>query len=231
MANLELSDVIQRTVEQWVLEHVYTSMPAKVISVSNYSSNQTVDIQPQIVDAYRDGRDVELPAILDVPVIMPSAGGGLLSFPIAVGDTVTAVFSRKSIDEWMNSRADRVSYIPSDRRSYHLNDAIVIPGLYTKNTNLSPNATDVELKFANSRITLKVNGDIEVDTPNNLTATAGGQADITAPTININGNCNISGNLVVTGSVSGNVVTDTATNNVLSTHTHPSNGSPPTPGT
>lgn len=247
MASLEFSDVVKRIVEQHLHDHVYTSMPAKVISVDNFSSNQTVDIQPQIVDTFKDNKNVELPPILDVPVAFPSAGGGILSFPIKVGDTVLAVFSQKSIEEWLDSRADNTSYTPSDKRSYSLNDAIAIPGLYTKVTNLNPNATDVELKFNNMSIRLGADGNLYVDSDSqinivsggnttigvtgNLEATASGNIDLTAPTVNLNGNVNVSGDLVVTGDASANEVTATVTNNSLSSHTHPSNGSPPTPGT
>lgn len=156
MANLEFPDIIRRIVEQYVHEHIYTAMPAKVISVENLEDEQTIDIQPNIVDVFRDHRNVELPPVLDVPVVFPSAGGGILSFPIKVGDTVLAVFSQKSIDEWVNSNDDFKYYTPADMRSYDLNDAIAIPGLYTKKTNLHPNPNDVELKYGDSKIILRI---------------------------------------------------------------------------
>jgi hypothetical protein len=184
---------------------------------------------------------------------MPSGGGGLLSFPIKVGDTVLAVFSQKSIEEWLDSRADNISYTPSDKRTYSLNDAIAIPGLYTKVTNLNPNATDVELKFSGMSIRLGVDGNLYVDSDSqinivsggnttinvtgNLEAEATGQVDITSPTINLNGNVSISGDLSVTGSGSvtgdleGNEVTATNEDVKLSTHEHPALNAPPTPGT
>lgn len=231
MANMEFSDVVRRIVEQYVHEHIYTAMPAKVVNVENLETEQTIDIQPNIVDVFRDHKNIQLPPVLDVPVVFPSAGGGMLSFPIKEGDVVLAVFSQKSIDEWVNSNDDFKYYTPSDMRSYDLNDAIAIPGLYTKKTNLNPNPNDVELKFGDSKITLKSDGNIEINTPNDLVANVGGNVDITAPTINLKGNVSIDGDLSVTGDAEANDVTATSTNNTLSGHEHPGSNAPPTPGT
>lgn len=230
MATLELSDYVKRQVEEYVREHVYTSIPARVINVSSFSSQQTVDIQPQIIDTFKDDRNIELPPILDVPVVFPSAGGGILSFPIKTGDIILAVFSMKSIDEWMNGRGSDKTFTPSDKRSYNINDAIAIPGLHTKNTNLSPSSTDVELKFSDSSISIDPQGnisivsnnDVDITTTGNLTATVnGGQADVTASTINLNGNVNISGNLDVTGSTSLSSTVTSNGVNISDTHIHP----------
>jgi hypothetical protein len=163
MAVLEFSDVVLRIVSEYAKQHMNTSVPARVISVDNFGSDQTVDVLPIINDTFADGTVLELPPILDVPVQYPSAGGGLLSFPIVVGDIVLLVFSKRSIDEWMASRTtDNGTFTPADKRTYSLNDAIAIPGIYTKNTNLTPNTTDVELKFKNLSIKLEASGNISL---------------------------------------------------------------------
>lgn len=163
MANLEFSDVVKRIVSEYAKQHMNTSVPARVISVDNFGANQTVDVLPIINDTFADGTVLELPPILDVPVQFPSAGGGLLSFPIVVGDIVLLIFSQKSIDEWMASRnTDRGTFTPADKRTYSINDAIAIPGIYTKSTNLSPNTTDVEMKFKDLSFKLEAGGDISL---------------------------------------------------------------------
>jgi phage baseplate assembly protein gpV len=254
MATLEFSDTVLRMVEGYIKEHIYTAIPAKILDVSNLSSNQTIDIQPQIIETFRDDRNIELPPILDVPIIFCGGGGGLLSFPVQAGDTVLAVFSMKSIDEWMESRATDSVLMPSDKRTYNINDAIAIAGLYSKNTNLNPNSTDVELKFngmsirlgadnniyidnSSADININATGNVNLTAQGNLVASASGQVNITAPTINLNGNVNISGNLdvggstTITGDIEANEVTATITDNKLSTHEHPALNAPPTPGT
>jgi hypothetical protein len=166
MSNREFSDVVLRLVSGFARDHINTSMPAKVVSVDNFDRDQTVDVLPLINDSFNDGTNVEFPPIFDVPLILPSAGGGLLSFPVAVGDTVLLIFSQKSLDEWMESRSfGNVGFTPSDKRRYALNDAIAISGMYTKHTHLTPNPNDVELKFNGLHVVLEKAGDITLSNP------------------------------------------------------------------
>jgi hypothetical protein len=166
MASVELSDIVLRLMEQFVKERMYTSTLATVLNTDNFGEDQTIDVQPDINNVFDDGVILELPPILDVPVQFPSAGGGIMSFPIKKGDTVLLVFSMHSLDEWMEGKAaDTGSITPADRRMYNLNDAIAIPGVYTKHTNLSPNITDTELKFNELSIKLEEAGDVSVSNP------------------------------------------------------------------
>jgi hypothetical protein len=242
MANLEFSDVVLRIVAEYTRQHVNTSVPARVIAVDNYGSDQTVDVLPTINDVFSDGTVLELPPILDVPIQFPSAGGGLLSFPVAVGDTVLLIFSKRSLDEWMSSRTtDKGTFTPADRRNYSLNDAIAIPGLYSKNTNLSPNTTDVELKFNNISFKLEKSGNASLTNGNGSNSvTLASSGDVTL--VNSSGSITIASSGLITlanaggsialnldGSVAfgnGAAITAagdmvTATGKSMSNHTHP----------
>lgn len=155
--------------------NVYTSIPAEVIKVETFTSEQTVDVKPLINKTYDDGVVLALPSILSVPVVFPSAGGGVLTFPIKKGDTVLIVFSMRSIDEWLEGKGESVT--PSDIRTHYLNDAIAIPGLYTKKSHLNPNKDDVELKFINngevtSAIRMTPSGELVAKSKGNVTATS-----------------------------------------------------------
>jgi hypothetical protein len=57
---------------------------------------------------------------------------------------------------------DLGTFTPTDKRTYHLNDAIAIPGIYARKTNLSPNPTDVEMKFKGMSFKLEAAGDISL---------------------------------------------------------------------
>ena len=173
---MDLQEVIERAVTSYLREKVYTSLPAKVLDVTNLNTKQTITAQPLISRVYSDKVCLEPGPVYEVPVIFPSAGGGLLSFPISVGDTVLLVYSMRSIDDWTEGNGEKVE--PLDNRHYHLSDAIAIPGLYTKNTHLSPNATDVELKFSNSSIRISPTGDINITSSGNIVVNSSGTADI-----------------------------------------------------
>ena len=242
MANKEFSDVVLRLVSGFAKDHINTSMPAKVISVSNLGSDQTVDVLPLVNDSFDDGTNVEFPPILDVPLIFPSAGGGVLSFPIAVGDTILLIFSQKSLDEWMESRSfGNIGFTPSDKRRYALNDAIAIPGLYTKHTHLKPNTTDVELKFKGLNLKLTASGNIELNNgPASSSAVLASSGDVTLSNgggsitlansglitlangggsivLNVDGSVSFGNGASITAA--GDMVT--ATGKSMSNHTHP----------
>lgn len=154
--SVTLYDAIDSHVRR-LQNNLYTALPAIVKSYN--SDTQTVSVLPAL---NRKIDDVHIPwvTIPDVPVMFPSAGGGLLSFPINEGDTVLLVFSKNSIDQWKAGDGSEVDL--NSNRSHSVSDAIAIVGLYTTNTHLEPNPEDVELKFNDNRITLKADGAVEI---------------------------------------------------------------------
>jgi hypothetical protein len=153
---MTLQSVIIGNIQDWVIENVKTSLPAKVLKVSDFEDHQRVTVQPTLDYTYKDGVVLEFPAISGVPVQYPSGGGGVMTFPIAVGDFVTLQFSMLSMKEWLAGVGDNVT--PEDSRSYNYADAVAIPGLTTYQTNFSPNPLDVEIKFNGSSFKLNSDG-------------------------------------------------------------------------
>lgn len=159
-----LNNAINSTIASYIRQGVYTAIPAVVLDVGSLASQQTVTVQPLIDRVYSDDVVQKPSQVFNVPVMFPSAGGGLLSFPIAVGDTVLVVYSMRSMEEWLEGAGSNVT--PNDNRHHHATDAIAIPGLYTKSSHLSPNTTDVELKFNDLHVVLeKGSGDITLSNP------------------------------------------------------------------
>ena len=174
-----------RQTEDLISSTVKVSIPAVVTSVSQLGSDQMVEVRPLVTENDEQYIALQHSVIYDVPVVFPAGGGALLSLPMAVGDTVLVLFSHRSIGEWLNS--DGSETVPRTLRRFSLTDAIAIPGLYTKSSNLSPNTTDVELKFKGSSIRIQPNGDVNVNSVNDVTISA-------AQTINVvsNGDINLS---------------------------------------
>jgi hypothetical protein len=141
---------------------LYTTLPAKVVETDKFESEQCITVQLCIDTLDSDGVSLIGPTIYNVPVILPSAGGGLLSFPIQAGDTVAVQFSMLNIESWLEGDGGNV--VAPTRRTHSMNDAIAVTGLYTKSTNLNPNPNDVELKFKGNTILLRQNGDVEIET-------------------------------------------------------------------
>lgn len=217
--NTTIRDMLQQTVIEYLTSNVYTSVPAIILNVDNLASKQTIDVQIAINRTFEDGAALTGAVCLGVPVLFPSGGGGLLSFPLSVGDTVLLCFSKRSIDDWMVGGGETVT--PRLNRQFDKADGIAIPCLYTVKNNLNPDPENVVLKFAGSEVVLYKNG--------NATVNAAGTATVTAAQdINLNavGNVNITAaNVEISsGSLTHNGV------NVGETHKHAILGGSSAPG-
>lgn len=179
---------------QQEISNIYTSIPARVIKY--YPEKQCVDVRPIIHTIFPEhSYPTKSPTIYDVPVVFPSAGGGILSFPIEeyvagdpekTGDIVMLHFSMKGFDEWLVSTKDG-DLAQKNRRMHNMTDAVATPCLYQFNDNLSPHPKHVELKFKNTTISIQ---DDNTDN-SNLTITTDGQVGITINVTNGDANINV----------------------------------------
>lgn len=176
-------DFTQAIVQDAIRSGVYTVLPAKVTNVSQLSSQQVINATPLIGRRYEDGTYLEPQEIYNIPVMFPSAGGGILSFPIKEDDGVLLLFSMRDIDNWEDSNGIDI-LPPYSPRNHAMTDAIAIAGLYTKNNNLAPSPTDVEIKFAGSSWKMKPNGDVVLDVAKDYTVNVpNGAYKINTPSI------------------------------------------------
>lgn len=163
MDNVDFGSVVKSQIASYLRQNIYTNIPAIVVGISKFESEQVVDVQPCISRVYTDGVVIEPPVIRDAPVVFPSGGGGLMSFPIKAGDNVLVCFSMRSLDEWIEGSGSLAT--PQATRYCSMNDAIAIPCLYTKSSNLTPNKDDVEIKFNDLSFKLELGGDISLANP------------------------------------------------------------------
>ncbi|MCP4394940.1 MAG: hypothetical protein GY804_11840 [Alphaproteobacteria bacterium] len=171
-----LSDLVLQYIELEQAE-LFTAIPATVVDVSLLELNNTISVQPALNNS--DG--TSLPVLQDVPVIWPSGGGSLITFPLAVDDDVLIVFSMRSIVEFQLSEEGTVD--PYDSRLHNISDGYCLVGVFRDNNNPSPNPTDFEIKYKGSEITIKENGDVEVTTEN-ATLTLETTGDVTVDNTN-----------------------------------------------
>lgn len=123
------------------IDQINTSFPATIIEYEN----QIATVQPNIRHVFYDGDDALPPVITDVPVILPSGGGGILSFPIRAGDAVWINCSMVALDEWVEGYSEDLT--PTTIRRHSLTDAVAIPCIYSKNIRIGVDPDNVELKF------------------------------------------------------------------------------------
>lgn len=183
---------------------IWTAIPAYVTSVD--FSAMTIEAQPTIQqNVFNENGEltlVNLPKLLDVPIIFPSAGGFTITLPIAVNDEVLILFSSRCIDAWFQSGGIQKSM---DYRMHDLSDGFALPGPKSL-PNIIPNISSTSAQIRNNAGTTYVeiasNGKINLVTPSE---------------VSITGNLRVSGSIIAVGDVF-------ADGTSLHVHTHPQSG-------
>ncbi|WP_334470461.1 Gp138 family membrane-puncturing spike protein [Arsenophonus sp. PmNCSU2021_1] len=98
--------------------------------IQSFDANKvTCVVQPAIKGALTDsqgqGQSVNLPLLVDVPVIFPRGGGVTMTFPIKSGDECLVVFADRCIDFWWQNGGIQEAIDP---RQHDLSDAFAFIG-------------------------------------------------------------------------------------------------------
>lgn len=161
---------------------MWTALPGIVTSVN--LSAQTVAVQPTIqgVVSSPNGakQSVNLPVLVDVPIVWPRAGGFALTFPIAVGDEVLVVFASRCIDSWWQSGGIGSQ---AEARMHDLSDGFAVLAPTSQAKKLSGVSTsNVQLRnYAGTTF-------VEITPSGGIMLKATGSITVEAPTINLTGN-------------------------------------------
>lgn len=183
------------------MDEVHTAIPGRIVEYD--ASKQEAVVQPMIKRRYFDAEGnpnglVDQPAIVAVPVVFPSSGGGIISFPVKQGDTVLIIFSEISLDTF-NFSDGSAPVDPEDHRKFNYSDAIAIPGLYPFNKTLNAHPNDLVVKFnvgtgSENSFHLKPNGDVVINSPTKVVISAD---------VEVNGNIYCSDTVTATTDVFG----------------------------
>ena len=104
---------------------VHTSLPGEVVDYNETSHRAKV--KPSVSMLMGNGIQIELPELLEVPVLFPSAKSFDLEFPLEKGDKVMLVFQEQDISSWKKGDKDPASETAS---RFSLDSAIAVPGLF-----------------------------------------------------------------------------------------------------
>lgn len=182
---------------------IQTSTPAIIQSFDPIK--RTCTAQPTIKSLLTglDGKKqwVQLPVIVDIPVIFPSGGGYTLTFPIAQGDECLLIFASRCIDAWWYNGGIQNQ---DDVRFHDYSDGFalvgvnsvpnVIPSISTNSVQLRSNngADFVEIK--NDKINVVSTNEIVLTSPK-ITLNATNKIVLNSPLTEIAGNITSTGTL------------------------------------
>lgn len=162
----DASEDIRSAIESAMFD-VHVACPGIVESVD--MNAKTVTVRPAIKAAVgkSDGsvESTELPLLVDVPIVFPSAGGFTLTFPIKKGDNCLVVFGDSCMDAWWQSGGVQE---PVEFRQHDLSDSFAIfaplnqtheiPDISTENVQLRNDSGE-------SFFEIDASGNITIATP------------------------------------------------------------------
>ena len=194
--------------------HIWTALPGVVAAVN--LAAQTLSVQPTVQGSVASPNGakqlVNLPLLVDVPIVWPRAGGFALTFPIAAGDEVLVVFASRCIDSWWQSGGIGA---PAEARMHDLSDgfAILAPTSQPKKlTDVS--STNVQLRDESGTTYVEITPD------GKARVVAATQIDVEAPAVNITGNLNVTGGMNLVGQLTQSGGSMTIGGVVFGTHKH-----------
>lgn len=193
----------------------WTALPGIIQSVDFVK--MTVSVQPairgQITNEAGVQIEVDLPLLVDVPIVFPSAGGFSLTLPVAQHDEVLVVFSSRCIDAWWQSGGVQKAM---EARMHDLSDGFAIPGISSQpNTIPNINTTEAQLRTFDGLTYLAI-------TPTGMIKMVADSG------VEVQGNLIVTGGVEVAGDVIGNSET-IPISLVGHTHTSATPGNPTGP--
>jgi len=215
-----------RTAFEALQGRIWTALPGIVKSVN--AAKMTISVQPTI-NARLQATDgtfttIQMPVLLDCPVLWQGGGGVTAVFPIAAGDECLVVFSSRCIDNWwaLGGVQD-----PPEFRMHNLSDGFALVGVRNATRAYTPPAGVAALMSDDGTTYVQLN-----PTAHTLKMTAPGGINLNGVTIDSSGNvvspATVTGQTQVVAGSGGSAVH-------LTTHQHPTaatgSPSPPTPGT
>lgn len=146
----------RRMGENWS-NNLRVSMPGIIQSFDPVT--QTVSVKPAIREKIKNldlsETSADFPVIPDVPIVLPRAGGFVLTLPVSPGDECLIVFADMCIDAWWASGGIQNQL---EKRRHDLSDAFAILGTWSQPkviNNYSTNSIQLRNKIGNSYIEIK----------------------------------------------------------------------------
>lgn len=187
---------------------IWTSLPGIVQSFDPDKNTCTVQPAVSLKVMAEDGTrsDIQLPVLLDCPVVWQSGGGCTLTFPVSPGDECLVSFSSRCIDGWWQSGTVSPQ---AELRMHDLSDGFAFIGPRSLPRAFSVSTSAVQLRTDDGSAYVEIN-----PTTKKIKAHTSGDAEVSAVNINLIGNVSVIGNMSVSGSMTNNG------KNVGATHVH-----------
>lgn len=125
-------DETYRVIQDVVSTNLRVCLPGVVQSFDAQTQTVTVQlaVQERIVGPNLNFRWADIPLLLDVPIVVPRAGGFSLTLPVQPGDECLVVFADACVDGWYENGG--VHNTQPDKRRHDLSDGFAILGPWSQ---------------------------------------------------------------------------------------------------
>lgn len=184
---------------------IWTALPGIVSRFDD--SAMTCEVQPSLKIPVRqsDGSvvSVQMPLLVDCPVVFPGGGGCTLTFPVKSGDECLVVFASRCIDSWWQSGGVQEQ---AEIRMHDLSDGFAFVGVRSRPRVLSGvSAAATQLRADDGATYIEMN-----PTQQKIKIVAPGGFDVVAPLSTFSAAVTITGLLTFVGGLVGSAVSGAA---------------------
>jgi hypothetical protein len=160
-------EIIRRFLNQFSFD-LRCAAPGIITSFD--SDKQTVTVQLAIKEVIEISQKentykkaIKIPEILDVPIIIPRAGGYSITLPVQVGDECLVIFGDTCIDSWwkrgcpMQTTGKYQTQDPASLRRHDLSDGFAILGCWSQPNVIPDYSTDsLEIRTDDGNTKIKI---------------------------------------------------------------------------
>jgi hypothetical protein len=183
---------------------MWTALPGVIKQFPSASGigQMIADIQPTINGRVRteqgEFQSIQLPVLLDCPVLWLGGGGVTMTFPITAGDECLVIFSSRCIDAWWQQGFvpgqagvpvnGKQTMDPPDLRMHNLSDGFALVGVKSLPNEFTIDSVYSQLRRNDGSASISFSAsDVVLDAPsvsttNNLLAGTGWSGVFTTPT-------------------------------------------------
>jgi len=159
-----------RAAIEGVLSGLQTAIPGIVQTVDLAAGTCTVQPAIQAYVRQSDGSQkwVQLPTLLNVPIVFMAAGAFLLTVPLSIGDEVLVIFASRCIDSWWQSGGIQVQ---AELRMHDWHDGFAIMGprsLPNATPNISGTSAQLRSQDGTTYVEIALNGIVNIVAPGGL---------------------------------------------------------------
>jgi hypothetical protein len=162
----DLVEVIRAALDS-LKSSLWTALPAIIESYDPDKLTVTCQVSTKVSLRQSNGVFiwVDVPLLVDVPVVFPSGGGFLVTWPLDQGDEVLVVFASRCIDGWW---AHGGVQLPSELRFNDLSDGFALPGPRSVPrlvSNVSTTSIQIRNEAGTAFIELAAGGVVNIKAP------------------------------------------------------------------